>query len=78
MQGRVGFEFRTTLMKELHTVDDMRAIGEWLAGDESFFLQTYRDEGDLIVGGFTPFTKEETERLLQIVKLYLPNAEIRG
>ena len=78
MQGRVDFEFRTTLMKEFHTVDDMRAIGQWLAGGEKFFLQTYREEGDLIVGGFTPFTKEETERLLQIVKLYLPNAEIRG
>ena len=78
MQGRVDFEFRTTLMKELHSVEDMRAIGQWLAGGEKFFLQTYREEGDLIVGGFTPFTKEETERLLQIVKLYLPNAEIRG
>jgi pyruvate formate lyase activating enzyme len=78
MQGRVDFEFRTTLMKELHTEEDIRAIGEWLRGNEKLFLQTYRDEGDLIVGGFTPFAKEETERLLQIVKLYLPNAEIRG
>jgi pyruvate formate lyase activating enzyme len=77
MQGRVDFEFRTTLMKELHTVDDMRAIGEWLAGKESFFLQTYRDEGDLIVGGFTPFTAQETKELLEVLREYIPNAEIR-
>lgn len=78
MQGRVTFEFRTTLMRELHTAEDMRAIGEWLAGDEKFFLQTYREEGDLIVGGFTPFTREETEALLSVIKEYIPNAEIRG
>lgn len=77
MQERVDFEFRTTLMKELHSVEDMRAIGQWLAGGEKFFLQTYREEGDLIVGGFTPFTKEETEVLLGVLKKYIPNAKIR-
>ena len=78
MQGRVDFEFRTTLMRELHTADDMRAIGQWLAGGEKFFLQTYREEGDLIVGGFTPFSSEETKQLLDTLRQYLPNAEIRG
>ena len=78
MQGRVDFEFRTTLMKELHTLQDMQAIGEWLGGDEKLFLQTYRDDGDLIVGGFTPFTREETELLLDALRQYIPNAEIRG
>ena len=78
MQGKMDFEFRTTLMRELHSVDDMRAIGEWLRGEEKLFLQTYREEGDLIVGGFTPFTKEETEELLDVLRQYLPNAEIRG
>ena len=78
MQGRVDFEFRTTLIKELHTADDMRSIGEWLHGDEKLFLQTYREDGDLIVGGFTPFTRAETESLLATVQQYIPNAEIRG
>ncbi len=78
MQGRVDFEFRTTLMKELHSAEDMRAIGEWLSGDEKLFLQTYREGGDLIVGGFTPFTREETNLLLDVLKKFIPNAEIRG
>ena len=34
MQGRVDFEFRTTLVKELHTADDLEAIGKWLSGGE--------------------------------------------
>lgn len=77
MQGRVDFEFRTTLMKELHTVEDMEAIGQWLRGPAKLFLQTYREEGDLIIGGFTPFARGETEALLAALRKYLPNAEIR-
>ncbi len=77
MRGRVDFEFRTTLVKELHSEADMESIGRWLSGDEKFFLQTYRDEGDLLVGAFTPFTRAETESLLAILKEYIPRAEIR-
>lgn len=77
MEGRVDFEFRTTLMQELHTAEDMDAIGSWLRGGEKYFLQTYRDEGDLLVGGFTPFTAEQTRGLLDRLRQYIPNAEIR-
>ena len=77
MQGRVDFEFRTTLARELHTAEDMEIIGKWLSGSEKYFLQTYRDEGDLLVGGFTAFTPEETEELLAVLKGYIPSAEIR-
>ena len=77
MQGRVDFEFRTTLAKELHNAEDMEIIGKWLSGSEKYFLQTYRDEGDLLVGGFTAFTPEETKELLAVLKGYIPSAEIR-
>ena len=78
MSGGVDFEFRTTLVRELHTEADIKEIGRWLCGEEKFFLQTYRDEGDLLVGGFSAFTKDETIHLLNILKSYVPNAEIRG
>lgn len=77
MEGRVDFEFRTTLISELHSEDDIRSIGEWLSGGENYFLQTYRDEGDLIVGGFSSFSKEQSEHLLNILKSYVPKAKIR-
>jgi pyruvate formate lyase activating enzyme len=77
MKGAVDFEFRTTLVKELHTADDLEAIGKWLSGGEKYFLQTYRDEGDLLVGGFTAFSPEETGELLAVLRAYIPSAEIR-
>ena len=77
MEGRVDFEFRTTLMREMHGEEEMRAIGRWLLGDEKFFLQTYRDEGDLLVGGFTPHSEEEKKTLVNILREYIPNAKLR-
>ncbi|MBR3876538.1 MAG: anaerobic ribonucleoside-triphosphate reductase activating protein [Clostridia bacterium] len=77
MKGRVDFEFRTTLVRELHSKSDILSIGKWLSGDEKYFLQTYRDEGDLLVGGFTSYNKEETEGLLAALREYIPNAQIR-
>ena len=76
-RGLVDFEFRTTLMRELHSEEDIRSIGRWLSGDEKYFLQTYRDEGDLLVGGFTAYSPDETRQLLAILREYIPNAEIR-
>ena len=77
MVGRVDFEFRTTLVRELHTEKDISAIGSWLSGEEKFFLQTYRDEGDLLVGGFSSLTRNETEKMLEILRKNIPNAKIR-
>jgi pyruvate formate lyase activating enzyme len=77
MQGRVDFEFRTTLMRELHDESGAWEIGRWLSGDEKYFLQDYRDEGDLLVGGFTPLTKEEKETFVNILKKHIPKAKFR-
>jgi pyruvate formate lyase activating enzyme len=78
MEGNVDFEFRTTLVCPLHTEEDIRAIGEWLSGDEKYFLQGFIDSGDLISSNFVAYDKKETELLLKLLKTYIPNAQIRG
>ena len=77
MEGRVPFEFRTTLVRGLHTPEDIRAMGRRLAGPEAFFLQTFKDSGDLIAGG-EAFTPTETRVLLAALQENVPNAQIRG
>ena len=78
MKKNVPFEFRTTLVRELHTAQDIVEIGEWLKGDESYFLQTFKDSGDLISSGFSGYDEKETKDLLNTLKVYIPNAQIRG
>lgn len=39
----IAYEFRTTLVKGLHTYTDMEAIAAWLKGAEKYYLQSYED-----------------------------------
>ena len=76
-KGKVPFEFRTTVVRELHTEADIAEIGEWLSGDEKFFLQTFEDSGDLIGSGYSAYDGEEMKHLIEILKGYVPNAALR-
>ena len=78
LSGAVPYEFRTTVVREFHKRDDFRAIGEWLAGAEKYFLQGFVDSGDLIRPGLRGYSREIMEQALAIVKPYIPAAEIRG
>lgn len=78
MEGGVDFEFRTTVVRELHAEEDIRAIGEWLAGGERFYLQSFKDSGDIITAGLSPYSDEEMERLAKILQEKIPLAAWRG
>lgn len=77
-QNTVPFEFRTTLVKELHTAADMEEIGKWLAGDFQYFLQNYKDSDQVLTSGLHGFTKEELLTFASILKPYIPNVNLRG
>ena len=78
MNGKVDFEFRTTLVRQLHTERDIYSIATWLRGDEKYFLQSFIDSGDLLSGGLSGYDKNETELLLKLIKVHVKNAQIRG
>ena len=76
--GGVAHEFRTTAVKGLHTPEDFRAIGEWLAGTERYFIQSYSDSGDILEPGMAAFSKEELEELLAAIRPFIPSTRLRG
>lgn len=78
MEGRVDFEFRTTVVKEFHSAEDFERIGQWLRGGEKYFLQCFKDSGDILGSGCSAFGKSEMERLRQAVLPYIPNTCLRG
>lgn len=78
MNGSVPFEFRTTIVREFHTEQDIRSIGSWLRGDENYYLQNFVDSGDLIKQGLSGFTEEESNHFLSVLREYIPNAHLRG
>ena len=78
MKGTVSYEFRTTLVKELHTIEDIEKISIWLKGAKAYYLQHFVDSGNLIKPGFTAVSKEETERFADVAKQYIDCVGIRG
>ncbi|MDE5804076.1 MAG: anaerobic ribonucleoside-triphosphate reductase activating protein [Lachnospiraceae bacterium] len=74
----IAYEFRTTVVRELHRKEDFAAIGEWLAGAKAYFLQAYQDNENVIAGGFTAYDKEEMEEFAQIVRQTVTRVELRG
>ncbi len=78
MTGTLPFEFRTTLVRTFHTEDSIRSIGLWLKGEEKCFLQNFVDSGNLIESGLCGFSEKESRYLLDILRIYVPNAALRG
>lgn len=74
----VCHEFRTTVVKGLHRPEDLAAIGRWLGPVPRYFLQNFKDSGDLLTQGFEAFSEPELDALLAAVRPYVPAAAIRG
>ena len=77
-QGSVSYEFRTTVVKGLHTMDDMEAIGKLISGAKQYFLQSYQESNHVISPIFNSYNKEELEQMRDIVAPYVEHATLRG
>jgi len=78
LSGKTDYEFRTTVVSELHTADDMESIGNWVRGARAYYLQPYKDSGDVISSGFSSPGKETLIRYRDILASYVEFADIRG
>ena len=78
LSGAVGYEFRTTVAAQLHDEECFEDIGRWLQGARAYFLQEFRDSGDVLTPNLTPPSQEQMGRFRDIVRKYIPSARIRG
>lgn len=78
LEGRVPYEFRTTVVKEFHQEADFVQIGQWIQGAKQYFLQGFIDSGNLIKSGLHGCSKGEMEQLQAVVQPYVEFTEIRG
>lgn len=79
MSGKVEFEFRTTVAKELHTLSDIAEIGAEIRGARAWHLQCFKDSGDLILkDAFSPPEREVLEEMRQKALEFVHQCTIRG
>ncbi|MBR0139040.1 MAG: anaerobic ribonucleoside-triphosphate reductase activating protein [Firmicutes bacterium] len=74
----IDYEFRTTVVKELHRIEDIEAMGRWMAGNDAFYLQCFKDSGDILKPGLSAHSEEEMRALCDVFKAFVPKASLRG
>ena len=64
LSGKVDYEFRTTLVKGIHETEDVIRICDWIEGAKIWYLQNFRDSGNLLGEGTKEMVSFSEEELL--------------
>ena len=79
LSDAVDYEFRTTVVRGQHTAESLLEAADWIRGARQWFLQQFKDSGNLIHGeGLSAFSEDEMRRLLETVQQTNPAAQLRG
>jgi len=74
----IPYEFRTTIMQELHTIEDLIAIAKWIGPVDLYILQNYKkSEQQLSNTIFTGFEKNTLAAYKQILSKYYANLRVQ-
>ena len=61
--SNIDYEFRTTIVKELHTFDDIKSIVNRIDKKSKYYIQNFRNSDGVLNKELNGFTKEELENL---------------
>ena len=78
LEEHTDYEFRTTVVRQFHTVRDMEEIGRWIAGAKRYFLQPFAPRNTVPDQTLAAPDRETLCRFLETVKPLVKEAEIRG
>lgn len=74
----IEYEFRTTVVKELHNEECFEKIGKWLKGAKAFYLQQFNDKNILSEKNFSPCSLEEMTKYRGILASFVKKSGLRG
>ncbi|MBQ7277712.1 MAG: anaerobic ribonucleoside-triphosphate reductase activating protein [Clostridia bacterium] len=78
LHGSTPYEFRTTVVEELHTRADFEAIGPWIFGAKAYYLQAFTDRDSVPFGGLHAPTREQLEEYSACMQPFVQYTAIRG
>ncbi len=76
--SNIDHEFRTTLVKEFHTIEDIEKIAQWLDGTNKYYLQKFEDKGGCIQDGLHEVPLDEAHKMRDIAKEFIKHVELRS
>lgn len=78
LSGAVDYEFRTTVVREFHTQEDILNIANWISDAKRYFLQGFVDSGNLIGSGMSAYRPQEMVEICTKAQEIVPNTVLRG
>lgn len=79
LRGDIDYEFRTTVVKGIHTGQSLLEAAKWIAGAKEYYLQQFKDSGNLILPeGLEAYDEKEMHALADAVREYVPAVQVRG
>lgn len=82
--GSVDYEFRTTVVKQLHTEESIAEMGKWLASivpgekPKKLFLQSFVDRDTVSFAGLEAPTDDQLSRFVELLTPYVGEVALRG
>ncbi|MCK6462357.1 MAG: anaerobic ribonucleoside-triphosphate reductase activating protein [Candidatus Pacebacteria bacterium] len=73
------YEFRTTVLKEIHPFEVFDEIGEWIKGAEKYYLQNFRSKSVLekYFENYNGFSENELAEVRSVMEKYVKFCGIR-
>lgn len=78
LKGLVDYEFRTTVVAQLHDEESFHEIGKWIKGAKRYFLQCFVPRDTVLQSGLDAPAEEELRRYAEIARIYVPETGVRG
>ena len=79
LSGVIDYEFRTTVVKGIHTKESLVAAAKWISGAKEYYLQQFKDSGNLIdPDELAAYDEKQMHELADAVREYVPAVEVRG
>ena len=78
LEGHVDYEFRTTIVDELHSYEDIAQLTQMLKGAKRYYLQKFKASEYCIRQGLHEVKIEDAKRFVETLKENISDVNLRG
>lgn len=75
--SNVEHEYRTTIVKGIHSIDEIESICNYIGKNTKYYLQDFKDGITVLKEGLNGFGKLELQNIVNKLKNTYPNIEVR-
>ena len=78
LEGQIDYEFRTTIVSEFHTAEDIETLAKEIKGAKRYFLQNFVDSEYVIEKNLHSVPFETLKKMKNNASRYINDVQLRG